>query len=188
MLIKNQTLPEKSASPLADERTIERYAKFETTIVGWPVVLIDSVIKSSSGPQIPNPSALEAAVLRHRIQQSIRFRPKEILWTRKILGLKAQDLAKRLDIRPDYLSKLENGHHPMTAQTERQLRLLVALDKQLERLAPLIQVDAQAVSQLELTPFENGKIKIAKFQLMTIVQKDSDNSAEPEQVYQRKTG
>jgi len=158
------------------------YPRFETDIVGWPIVLINCVVKKDDGQAyIPNLGALEAAVLRHRVKQPIRFRPWEILCARKIMGETAASFANKLQIRPDYLSKLENGHHPMSASTEILLRLAVVSDKKLEQRAPLIRVSGEEIFSMELAPFTKKKSKPPCFQLVSFVAHEEQEI--PEEVY-----
>ena len=47
---------------------------------------------------------------------------------RSILRLKSKDLAAKLGVGPEHLSRIENGHEPVSPQFDKLIRLRVALE------------------------------------------------------------
>jgi len=105
---------------------------FEADCLGAPfaVYLYDSVsLKSDPETKeilsyvIPNIKELLLVILINRVADARKLSGPEIKFLRKVLGLKQKDLAKKLEISVEHLSRHENGL-PMTAQSEKFFRAL----------------------------------------------------------------
>ncbi|MCG8435738.1 MAG: helix-turn-helix domain-containing protein, partial [Gammaproteobacteria bacterium] len=91
----------------------------DTTLIGIPVVLFDAVKEQVCaacgevrGHLIPNVDGLTAAAAVMRATLPWKLTGKEIRFLRKSLGWRAKDLAAKLDVTAEHVSKWENGHCP----------------------------------------------------------------------------
>jgi DNA-binding transcriptional regulator YiaG len=105
---------------------IPRYMELAT---GIPLVLIESAFRDSqdgeAGMVVPDPEGLEAAAAVARITEPLKLRGSEIRFLRRALRMKAIDLAKFLDVRPETFSRWEHEREPISTNAERILRLRV---------------------------------------------------------------
>jgi DNA-binding transcriptional regulator YiaG len=105
---------------------IPRYVEMAT---GIPLVLIESAFRATcddeSGTVVPDPEGLEAAAAIARIMEPLKLHGPEIRFLRRALRMRATDLAKFLDVRPETFSRWEHGHEPISTNAERILRLRV---------------------------------------------------------------
>jgi len=74
-----------------------------------------------------------APTLQKVIAVCLAFKPvllsgSEIRAMRSILRLKSKDLAEKLGVGPEHLSRIENGHEPISPQLDKLIRLRVALE------------------------------------------------------------
>jgi len=74
---------------------------------------------------IPDEEGLEAAAALARVGLPVALRGYEIRFLRRALCLTAAQLAENLPATEESVSRWENDKHPMGAQNERILRLLV---------------------------------------------------------------
>ena len=132
----------------------QRRAEYEDVVLDMPVMLVNAVdifTCSSCGHEIPvtqNQEGLIAAVALCRILMPRKVRGREIRLLRKAMGLKGVELAKKLAIKPETLSRWETGAEVIGAQAERNLRLLVAV--MLQPKAPAIDINLQDIMNMEV--------------------------------------
>jgi DNA-binding transcriptional regulator YiaG len=127
-------------------------------LIGLPgVVVLDAARKyvceycgEENGISIADEEGLEAAAALARVGLPIALRGSEIRFLRRALGFTARQLAEYLPATEESVSRWENDKHPMGAQNEKILRLLVA--RMLRDRAPAIGFDELAILK--------GKIKV----------------------------
>lgn len=84
---------------------------------------------------IPKPNQLGDLLARHLIEKRDRLVGPEVRFLRAHLGLSGVDLARRMGVAPETVSRWENGKDTMGPVADRLLRLLVAGDMSGETLA-----------------------------------------------------
>ncbi len=141
------------ASGTALTRT--RLATHDYPVLDMPVVLVNAVDRFTctcghSLDVIANHEGLIAAVALCRVLMRIKLNGKEIRLLRKTLDLKAIELAGRLEVSPETLSRWENAAEVISNAKEKNLRLRVALA--LATKAPAIEVNLEALMAMEITP------------------------------------
>jgi len=141
------------ASATALTRT--RLATYNHTVLDMPVVLMNVVDRFSckcghAVEVIPNHEGLIAAVALCRIMQPVKLNGNEIRLLRKTLGLKAIELAKRLDVSPETLSRWENDAEVIGNSSERSFRIRIAIS--LTPKAPAISLDMESLMTMEIMP------------------------------------
>lgn len=111
--------------------TVDRYV--ERDLVGFPVELFYSVEKEvcpETGDTfftIPNLPGLIAAACVARVLMPQKLCGKEIKSLRRALELTGKQLAEKLDVREETLSRWENDKEPMGSASEKLLRLQVGI-------------------------------------------------------------
>ena len=75
---------------------------------------------------IPRIAELDRTLAKMVVEQESRLTPDEIKFLRKYLGLSGKDLARRMGVSPETVSRWENGHQPMSEPNERLLRAIAA--------------------------------------------------------------
>ena len=78
-------------------------------------------------PIIPRPQLLIAVVVVLRALDSPKLFAHEVRFLRKALGPKAKDVAAKLGVSPEHLSRWENGKAAISESAERLLRALVCM-------------------------------------------------------------
>ncbi|AUX26135.1 uncharacterized protein SOCEGT47_066960 [Sorangium cellulosum] len=86
---------------------------------------------------IPKPNQLGDLLARHLIEKRDRLVGPEIRFLRTHLGLPGAELARRMGVSPETISRWENGKDTMGPVADRLLRLLVAGDMPREALAKI---------------------------------------------------
>lgn len=84
---------------------------------------------------IPKPNQLGDLLARHLIEKHDRLVGAEVRFLRVHLGLISAELARRMGVSPETVSRWENGKDTMGPVADRLLRLMVAGDMPRERLA-----------------------------------------------------
>lgn len=79
--------------------------------------------------EIPRPLDLERALAAILLRKSARLTGKETRFLRKYLGLSGADLAQKMDVTRETISRWEQGHKPISANKDRFLRLMVATEQ-----------------------------------------------------------
>jgi putative zinc finger/helix-turn-helix YgiT family protein len=82
--------------------------------------------------EIPHLEGLIKAIAGELIAKPARLAPEEIAFLRKSMGLSSDDLAKRMGVSKEQVSRWESGKKPMGAVADRLLRMLVATTKPIE--------------------------------------------------------
>jgi DNA-binding transcriptional regulator YiaG len=134
----------------------EVFKLYEDKLLGIPGVYIKNAVVREFCPKcrhnqsiiIPNLQGLIAAVAVHRINQPLKLSPREILFLRKACEWTARTFAGKLEVRPETVSRWENGKETMSPQSEKLLRLIVG-DK-LHRAASAITFDPQFIGNMRL--------------------------------------
>lgn len=82
-------------------------------------------------PIIPQPAQLQACIADRLVRKSGLLTGKEIRFLRKYAGLPAQSFARLIRIRPEHLSRIENGHTASLGKpTDMLVRALTLTAKQ----------------------------------------------------------
>lgn len=128
----------------------------------FKIVLLNSVrsgYNETTGEkefEIPDYQGLLKKVAVTRAAHSLKLTGGDIRFLRKTLGLKSKDLAEKLDISPEHLSRCENEEKTLSANSEKVLRSLVLMEpayvlrKALEDVADQEKKDEIADQALEL--------------------------------------
>lgn len=139
---------------------------FEADCLGAPfaVYLHDSVefepaSQMGGKPKytIPNVKELLLLILIVRVTQDQKLSGAEIKFIRKIIGLKQRDLAKKLEISVEHLSRHENGL-PMTSQGEKFFRTVALREAAKFPELPKSTKDQKVAAALEAI-FERMQIR-----------------------------
>jgi DNA-binding transcriptional regulator YiaG len=100
--------------------------------ISFKVILVNSVECSvgSEGPEIsiPDFQGLMKKVAITRAAHPLKLKGGDVRFLRKTLGLKGKDLASRLDITPEHLSRCETGEKVLSTSSEKVLRTLVLVE------------------------------------------------------------
>lgn len=69
------------------------------------------------------------------------LRPEETRFIRSVLGYSAKNFAEFLSISPEHLSRIENGHEPVSKYLDKMIRMKIALDLlQHEEIRPFFDI------------------------------------------------
>jgi putative zinc finger/helix-turn-helix YgiT family protein len=82
---------------------------------------------------VPKMDLLHRMIATALIRANRPFAPDEIRFLRKWLGLSSLDFALIMGVRPETVSRWENGKYPFTPTADRLLRLLVSNQEPMER-------------------------------------------------------
>ncbi len=78
-----------------------------------------------NGISVPDVAGLQAAAAVTRVMIPVKLVGREIRFLRNALGMKAKELAERIETRADEtVSRWENDQRPISARDEKMLRLL----------------------------------------------------------------
>lgn len=75
--------------------------------------------------EVPNIEQLHAAIARDIALQKERLRPEEIRFLRAHLGFSGADFANAISVKPETVSRWENGRRLMDTTAEKFLRVLI---------------------------------------------------------------
>jgi len=92
-------------------------------------------ICGAKAADIPALNQLLKGIARTIVSKKSNLSGEELRFLRKRLGKRAIDFATMIGITPEYLSKCENGHEPLSRTTERFVRLVYGVlsqDKELQ--------------------------------------------------------
>lgn len=100
--------------------------------ISFQVILVDSAqrIQGEMGSEtyIPDYQGLIKQIALTRAAHPLKLKGGDIRFLRKTLGLKAKDLAEKLDLTPEHLSRCESGDKILSPNSEKVLRSLVILE------------------------------------------------------------
>jgi hypothetical protein len=90
-------------------------------LVGLPNVVILNAARQfvcvecgeDNGISVPDIDGLEAAVAVTRVMTPVKLRGSELRFLRRALGLKAKELAERLEVADETISRWENDKSPI---------------------------------------------------------------------------
>ena len=112
------------------------------------------------GISVPDLSGLAAAVAMVRAVFPQKLTGAEIKFLRKAAGWRAKDLAEKLGVAPETVSRWEHAAPPISEQWERHLRLAVCF--QLYPSAPLaVEFDPDDLLGLKIRPVRSADDEIA---------------------------
>lgn len=77
--------------------------------------------------EIPAVKQLMGLIARDLVESNTSLTNDEIRFLRKRLGKKANDFAKELGIKPEHLSRLENGRVPIPEPLDKLIRMIYAM-------------------------------------------------------------
>ena len=143
----------------------QRIRRYEDELSGLPgLVLIDSVTRETcvkcreGSTTFPNLAGMVAAAAAARAQHPTKLDGKSIRFMRSALQMEAKDLAEQLGVRPETLSRWENGKEPIGLSSEKLFRLMVGLN--LRKQAPGIDFDPRAVVSMRIAPVTSIPVRI----------------------------
>lgn len=143
----------------------------------FKVVLINSAEQhqGEKGPEvyIPDYQGLIKKVAVTRAAHPVKLQGGDIRFLRKTLGLKAKDLAEKLDVSPEHLSRCEAGDKILSPNSEKVLRSLVLLEavyvlkkavddstqerpKLQKNISKLLDALNEVVSRLKIVPVQEA--------------------------------
>jgi transcriptional regulator with XRE-family HTH domain len=133
-------------------------SKFQHKAIGLAgVVLLDAVEQfycSECGRpdsiRFPDLSGLIAAVALARAKMAPKFGPEDIRFVRKAIGWNVKELARKLEVRSETVSRWENGHEIIGSTSEKLLRTFAAIE--LNDKAPASALNFRQLVDLEILP------------------------------------
>ncbi|MGI9514012.1 MAG: hypothetical protein ACR2OL_14000 [Anderseniella sp.] len=147
--------------------------EYTDDLLGAPfkVTLIDSVEQHSCmqckkvfGHKVPNLQGLYAAIAILRVVNPTKLNGAEIRFLRRCVGWKANELAKKLTVTAEHLSRCENGHKAMGEGHERLLRLYIVVEM-IDRLndLPVSPEQLKELNSIKFNPIRDVQNPIAFF-------------------------
>jgi transcriptional regulator with XRE-family HTH domain len=133
---------------------VEKIDVHRTELPGLEVVLHGVAVRivcdacNQQKIRIPNLPGLIAATALVRVLEPYKLNGHEIRVVRKALGWSAKELAERLVVTPETVSRWENDKEPIGLQSEKLLRHTAAA--RLTEKAPRIAVDLKQVSDMKI--------------------------------------
>ncbi|QQR91034.1 MAG: helix-turn-helix domain-containing protein [Myxococcales bacterium] len=85
---------------------------------------------------IPRLEQLHRVVAHTLVKKPGLLSGPQVRYLRKWLGWAAQDLARRFDLTPEHVSRIENGHLRISVTADRLLRMLVLTKDPVEKYSP----------------------------------------------------
>ncbi len=141
------------------ELAVETLPYYEDDLFGIPIALIACVQQSkcrncgeASDTTITDPEGLICAAAVTRIKVSVKLTGRDIRFLRQALDCTGRELATKLGVTPETVSRWENSREPIGLTSEKLLRLSVGLE--LSRRAPGIDFDEKEVRCMEITPIQ----------------------------------
>jgi len=116
-----------------------------TTLIDVPVHVCPECGETYTG--IPKMAELDRTLVEMVISQDSRLTPDEIAFVRKYLGLSGRDLAARMGVAPETVSRWENGKQTMSESHERLLRALVVIETPVEDYSQALPGDGLSEPQ-----------------------------------------
>lgn len=129
---------------------IEKRETVRNHQLGLPnIVLLDVPVRRCTQCQeyevvFPKIARLHRLIANVLIRKQTRLTGDEIRYLRKYLGWASNDLARRVGVAPETVSRWENSHEPIGAVPDRTLRLMVAVEK------PVDNYTAEALDAITL--------------------------------------
>jgi putative zinc finger/helix-turn-helix YgiT family protein len=101
---------------------------------------------------IPRLEQLHEVVAKSLVKKPGLLTGAEVRYLRKWLGWSGRDFASRFALSPEHVSRIENGHHPISVVADRLLRLLVVIKAPIDNYTPEDMFDLEVSDE----PFELG--------------------------------
>jgi len=98
---------------------------------------------------IPNLPGLVAAVAIARVKLPVKLKGRDIRFLRWAMELTGRNLAKKLEVAAETISRWENDHDPINPASEKLLRLLVGVH--LAERAPMVPFIAKDIDTMRIT-------------------------------------
>jgi len=118
---------------------------------------------------IPEHEGLIAAAAIGRVMMPLKLDGSEIRFVRKALGWTAAQLAERIDVTPETISRWEQGHSAISPKCETHLRIVAA--STLSELAPAIDVDLMKIGKMQVCSVrESSEPVLMEFELVKVKQ------------------
>ena len=124
---------------------------FNYKAAGIPVTLLNVEVRRCKAcgeyeVAIPRIEELHKTLARAVIAKRSRLTPAEIRFLRTHLGWSGNDFARHMGVKPETVSRWENGHDPMNPSADRLLRLMIVAHEPVSdySLDSLVDVDAEA--------------------------------------------
>jgi len=116
-----------------------------------------------------------------RIMDPVRLSPSDIRFLRKVAQWRAVDLAERVGVRPETISRWESGAEPLSRQSEMYIRLRAAAVLVVQ--APFFKDEITKIFDMKLEPVRREPAQAMCFELIRVREdnrkKDVWDSAEP---------
>ena len=112
----------------------------------------------------PQIARLHRLLARTLISKHTRLTAPEVRYLRKYLGWSSSDLAHRIGVAPETISRWENGHEAIGVVPDRLLRLIVALEKPVEAYSTKV-LDEISPEEPKPTPL-NVSVKEEGYELV----------------------
>lgn len=150
------------ACPFCGTALKKRQGNYEYKESGLPNVLLQNITigecsgcTDGGGPEIPNILGLHECLAAFLVLKKERLVSYEIRFLRKSLGWSSKDFAKKMNVKPETVSRWESDDspHAMGLPNERLLRLYVATEKPIENYRVHDTEDLA-----ETTPPKKGKV------------------------------
>lgn len=158
--------------------------EFHDDLMGIPVIVMNAVEQESCvkcgtlrSTLIPNLEGLIAAIAVKRATMPTKLNGSELKFLRKALGWKAKELAEKLEVTPEAISRWENDQNPMNPQSEGYFRLIVCT--LLKEKAPKIAVNLDQIVGMKIRPVRTaGSVRPLCFSLCRVPVTKNDNPDE----------
>lgn len=130
--------------------------KYEDKLLGIPRVFLYNTVSQEVCPKcqtvqsvnIPNLQGLITAVAVYRVGRPFKLNGREIRFLRKALEITAKELADKLFVRPETVSRWETNSEPIGPQSEKIFRLIVG--ERLADKAPLIKFVRKDILEMDI--------------------------------------
>ncbi len=145
--------------------------QFETDRMGIPLVLVESVDQEtcdSCGARahiIPDMAGLVAAVAMSLVLAPYKLNGREIRFLRKAAGWSSKELADRLDVAAESITRWEKGQ-AVGDSMERVLRM--KLGGELHPRAPAIDYDPEDVLNMKIQPMRPANLEPRRFRRVLV--------------------
>jgi DNA-binding transcriptional regulator YiaG len=169
-------------------------------------VKLHNSVERRNGPKgleifIPDYHGLMKQIAISRVLHSAKLKAGDIKFLRKTLGVKSKELASKLDVTPEHMSRCEAGHKVLSPNSERVLRLIIlqeaiyvarkaledarpkahseTIDSLIDKLTDLIDKNKSMMDGLEIRPIQSaGEEIVFEFTLVNSIKREIANDTE----------
>jgi DNA-binding transcriptional regulator YiaG len=128
---------------------------YKDDLLGIPVIILHAAVQEKCvacgavlATVIPDLDGLIAAVAVTRAMEPAKLTGVEIRFLRKAIGLTGKALAEALEVKPETLSRWENGKDVMGPTSEKLLRMVTA--GVLGKKAPAVDIDLPSIVDMRI--------------------------------------